>query len=422
MEEPSNKEVHNKNQSKFSKFRPKLVLILTIALIVFTATIFKIKSIESWASQEIVNGEEKENLKPIALEIKQNIRSKMTFLINGYTISIDGKDIGTLKTKEEAEDVLAEVKKPFLDPKEEDSNIKEVNFLQDVKIVKKLSPLSTIKDRKEILSLIQKGTEEIETHIVEPGENYWTIADKYNISVDDLIEANTEKDPENILPGDKINLVVLKPLMTVKTIEETEYEKEIEYDLKVEYDETMYKNEKKVKTNGTPGKSRVVEKIIKHNGVEVDRQIVKEELISKPVDKLIVKGTKQRPLTIATGSFTTPTRGSISSRFGQRWGRMHRGIDIAAKVGTPIKAADGGTVTYSGNRGSYGKLVEINHGNGYVTRYGHCSKIHVNNGQKVSKGQIVALVGNTGRTTGPHLHFEVIKNGVHQNPSNYLSR
>lgn len=422
MEEPSNKEVHNKNQFKFLKFRPKLVLILTIALIVFTATIFKIKSIESWASQEIVNEEEKENLKPIALEIKQNIRSKMTFLINGYTISIDGKDIGTLKTKEEAEDVLAEVKKPFLDPKEEDSNIKEVNFLQDVKIVKKLSPLSTIKDRKEILSLIQKGTEEIETHIVEPGENYWTIADKYNISVDDLIEANTEKDPENILPGDKINLVVLKPLMTVKTIEETEYEKEIEYDLKVEYDETMYKNEKKVKTNGTPGKSRVVEKIIKHNGVEVDRQIVKEELISKPVDKLIVKGTKQRPLTIATGSFTTPTRGSISSRFGQRWGRMHRGIDIAAKVGTPIKAADGGTVTYSGNRGSYGKLVEINHGNGYVTRYGHCSKIHVNNGQKVSKGQIVALVGNTGRTTGPHLHFEVIKNGVHQNPSNYLSR
>jgi len=422
MEEPSNKEVHNKNQSKFSKFRPKLVLILTIALIVFTATIFKIKSIESWASQEIVNEEEKENLKPIALEIKQNIRSKMTFLINGYTISIDGKDIGTLKTKEEAEDVLAEVKKPFLALKEEDSNIKEVNFLQNVKIVEKLSPLSTIKDRKEILSLIQKGTEEIETHIVEPGENYWTIADKYNISVDDLIEANTEKDPENILPGDKINLVVLKPLMTVKTIEETEYEKEIEYDLKVEYDETMYKNEKKVKTKGTPGKSRVVEKIIKHNGVEVDRQIVKEELISKPVDKLIVKGTKQRPLTIATGSFTTPTRGSISSRFGQRWGRMHRGIDIAAKVGTPIKAADGGTVTYSGNRGSYGKLVEINHGNGYVTRYGHCSKIHVNNGQKVSKGQIVALVGNTGRTTGPHLHFEVIKNGVHQNPSNYLSR
>ena len=422
MEEPSNKEVHNKNQFKFLKFRPKLVLILTIALIVFTATIFKIKSIESWASQEIVNGEEKENLKPIALEIKQNIRSKMTFLINGYTISIDGKDIGTLKTKEEAEDVLAEVKKPFLALKEEDSNIKEVNFLQNVKIVEKLSPLSTIKDRKEILSLIQKGTEEIETHIVEPGENYWTIADKYNISVDDLIEANTEKDPENILPGDKINLVVLKPLMTVKTIEETEYEKEIEYDLKVEYDETMYKNEKKVKTKGTPGKSRVVEKIIKHNGVEVDRQIVKEELISKPVDKLIVKGTKQRPLTIATGSFTTPTRGSISSRFGQRWGRMHRGIDIAAKVGTPIKAADGGTVTYSGNRGSYGKLVEINHGNGYVTRYGHCSKIHVNNGQKVSKGQIVALVGNTGRTTGPHLHFEVIKNGVHQNPSNYLSR
>lgn len=418
MEEPSNKEVHKKNQFKFSKFKYKFVL----TLIIFTVTMFKIKSIESWASIGNSHEEEKENLKPITLEIKENIRAKMTFLINGYTISIDGKDIGTLKTKKEAEDVLIEVKKPFLDSKEEDSNIEEVNFLQDVKIVKKLSPFFAIKDSKEILSLIQKGTKEVETHVVEPGENYWTIADKYNISVDDLIKANTEKDPENIHPGDEINLIVFKPLMTVKTTEKTEYENEIEYDLKVEYDETMYKNEKKVKTKGIPGKSRVVEKVIKHNGVEVDRQIVKEEIISKPIDKLIVKGTKQRPLTVATGSFTTPTRGSISSRFGQRWGRMHKGIDIAAKVGTPIKAADGGTVTYSGNRGSYGKLVEINHGNGYVTRYGHCSKIHVNSGEKVHRGQIVALVGNTGRTTGPHLHFEVIKNGVHQNPSNYLSR
>lgn len=422
MEEPSNKEVHKKNRYNFLKIRPKFVPILTITLIIFAVTIFKIKSIESWASQEMVNGEEKENLKSIVLEIKQNVRSKMTFLINGYTISIDGKDIGTLKTREEAENVLAEVKKPFLTSKEEDSNIKEVNFLQNVKIVKKVSPLFAIEDKKEILSLIQKGNKEIETHIVEPGENYWTIADKYNISIDNLIKVNKEKNPENIHPGDKINIVALKPLMTVKTVEETEYEKEIEYDLKVEYDETMYKNEKKIKTKGTPGKSRVVEKIIKHNGIEVDRQIVKEEIISKPTDKLIVKGTKQRPVTIASGYFTTPTRGSISSRFGQRWGRMHKGVDIAAKIGTPIKAADGGTVTYSDNRGNYGKLVEINHGNGYVTRYGHCSKLYVNRGEKVYKGQIIALVGNTGRTTGPHLHFEVIKNGIHQNPSNYLGR
>ncbi len=115
-----------------------------------------------------------------------------------------------------------------------------------------------------------------------------------------------------------------------------------------------------------------------------------------------------------------PTRGYISSRYGMRGGRMHRGLDIAAKTGTPIKAADGGRVTFVGRRGAYGNLVEIDHENGYVTRYAHCHTIKVKKGERVYKGQVIATVGNTGRSTGSHLHFEVIKNGKHQNPSNYV--
>ncbi|NMB28139.1 MAG: M23 family metallopeptidase, partial [Tissierellia bacterium] len=82
--------------------------------------------------------------------------------------------------------------------------------------------------------------------------------------------------------------------------------------------------------------------------------------------------------------------------------------------------ADGGTVVFVGRRGAYGNLVEINHGNGYITRYAHCSTINVKKGAKVYKGQVIAKVGNTGRSTGSHLHFEVLKNGSNKNPGSYV--
>ena len=120
-------------------------------------------------------------------------------------------------------------------------------------------------------------------------------------------------------------------------------------------------------------------------------------------------------------SFINPTSGIISSRYGSRWNRSHNGIDVAASTGTPIYAAASGTVTYSGyNSGGYGYLIKISHGNGVQTYYGHCSQLIAENGQTVSQGQLIAKVGSTGRSTGPHLHFEVRVNGTPQNPLNYV--
>ena len=356
------------------------------------------------------------------IQLAHSIKSKLTFLVSGYVLVVDGKDIGAFKTKEEADELLNRAKAPYIEAKNEDSNIEDVTFLEDVKVVKKNIPLSDIKTIDEVVSLITKGTNEIKTHVVKEGESYWTIAAKYNMSVEELANANPGKDPEKIFLGDEVSLIVPKPLITVATVEEVGYEKEIGYESIIEENPNMYKTEKKVKVKGVPGKSNVVAKVTKHNGVEVSRKIIKEEIISKPVDELIVKGTRKVPLTVATGAFVMPTRGSLSSRYGMRWGRMHRGIDIAAKTGTAVTAADGGTITFSGYKGAYGYMVEVNHGNGYVTRYGHCSKLYVKKGAKVYKGQKIAAVGSTGRTTGPHLHFEVLKNGVHQNPSKYVGR
>ena len=95
----------------------------------------------------------------------------------------------------------------------------------------------------------------------------------------------------------------------------------------------------------------------------IEEKIISEDVIKEPIDKLIVKGTKEVPKTMATGAFMMPTRGRFTSGYGQRWGRMHQGIDIAATEGTPIYAADGGVVTHSGWQGSYGYMVEIDHEN-----------------------------------------------------------
>lgn len=117
-----------------------------------------------------------------------------------------------------------------------------------------------------------------------------------------------------------------------------------------------------------------------------------------------------------------PVSGTVTSRFGTRWGSTHKGVDIGAAKGTGIKAAAAGTVITSstGYNGGYGNYVVISHGNGVETAYGHCSALYVKVGQKVSQGEIIAAVGNTGRSFGNHLHFEIRINGVAQNPQNYL--
>ena len=128
--------------------------------------------------------------------------------------------------------------------------------------------------------------------------------------------------------------------------------------------------------------------------------------------------------TISLGvSLIKPITGTISSRFGAsssiRSG-AHTGLDIASSTGSPIKAAASGTVTFAGWKGSYGNLLVITHSNGVQTYYGHCSKINVSNGQSVSQGQLIGLVGSTGNSTGPHLHLEVRVNGIAYNPQNYV--
>lgn len=124
--------------------------------------------------------------------------------------------------------------------------------------------------------------------------------------------------------------------------------------------------------------------------------------------------------TASRQGFCWPLSGRITSGFGLRWGKLHAAIDIGAPVGTTVKASAAGTVTYAGWSGGYGYLVKIRHSGGYETRYAHNSRVLVKVGQQIDRGQAIARSGNTGYSTGPHLHFEVRKHDVPINPLSLL--
>ena len=122
----------------------------------------------------------------------------------------------------------------------------------------------------------------------------------------------------------------------------------------------------------------------------------------------------------SAAGFVWPVHGVLTSSFGWRWGRMHEGIDLAVPTGTPVVAAAAGTVIVAGWLGGYGNLVVVDHGNGFSTAYGHNTSVAVGFGQSVAQGQLVAYSGNTGHSTGPHVHFEVRINGSPVDPLGYL--
>lgn len=352
--------------------------------------------------------------------LKENLNNVVDLKTSGYAISVNGKDVVFLKDEKSAQTVLSKIKNLGLD-NSQGKSIKESKFMEKVEIKEKEAKVTNIKNSKEAYNYLLTGSDNIQKYIVKNGDTLWTISKKYNFKMEDIQKSNPDINIDKLKLDQEINITVSKPYLNVKVIEVASYEEVIPYQTTYEETDALYKGEKKLKIEGIEGKKKVEAEITKINGQLASKNITKEEVIQTPSDKVILQGTKQKPLTIALGVFSNPSRGKLTSRFGARWGRAHTGIDIAGPIGTPINAADGGTVSFAGKQGAYGNLVIIDHGNGYKTYYGHCSKLIATKGQKVAQGELIAKVGNTGRSTGPHLHFEVRIKGTPVNPLKYVS-
>ena len=189
-----------------------------------------------------------------------------------------------------------------------------------------------------------------------------------------------------------------------------------------QYDESKLDTYSEILTQGEMGTQKVFYRLVYVDGVQTDA-IVKSSVTTKePVDQVMVVGTKESYS--ATGEFMWPvpyTR-NVTSTYEYRWGTFHYGIDISWNgiYGADIVASDAGTVTWAGwDNSGYGYYVIIDHGNGFQTLYAHCCDVYVSAGDKVRKGDVIAGVGSTGYSTGDHLHFEIIDNGVKVDPEIY---
>ena len=201
------------------------------------------------------------------------------------------------------------------------------------------------------------------------------------------------------------------PLLVVSTVEEMNLTREILPDLETQEDDTMFQGQQRIIQEGEAGQSSVLSRVVKRCGVPVASNDLSAVTLSEATPLIVGTGTKAMPELPDGCLFLWPVQGPITSEFGYRFifgeNNFHRGLDIAAAPGTAINAAADGTVIFSGEKGTYGNLVILSHGNGFLTYYAHCSKLLVQVGDSVTQGQPIAAVGSTGRSTGPHCHFEV---------------
>lgn len=254
-------------------------------------------------------------------------------------------------------------------------------------------------------------------HIVNNGETLNSIAKSFGVEKESIVNPSDDKALEKVEVGDKVKIKYQNAPMQVELVEEGTMLEIIPFEEIKQETDSMYKGDTEVKQEGQEGRQNITGKITKVGGVVVERDLKSCDIIQDKKDRIILVGTADKPKTAPTGIFGMPIRTYvISSDYGYRWGTTHEGIDFASSVGVPIYASDGGTVVVSGWYGGYGLCIDIDHGNGYKTRYGHCSNLYVSVGEKVYKGQEIAAVGNTGRSTGPHLHFEIRKNGESLDP------
>lgn len=350
--------------------------------------------------------------------------------VSYYAIIVNDREIAYFKQEKNAQKVLDDLKAMYV-PEDDNVEIVDIYFDEKVeihKVEKSVLEEVEVKTPEEVLKYILKGTDKEKTYEVQKGESYWTLAEKFDISVKDLEKANPEIQPETLQIGQEISLIVPEPLISVCTVQNIVYEENIPFETEYEETSSLYKGEYSTKRRGQYGKQEITAELVIKDGVELGKVVLDEQILSEPVAKIIYSGTKNPPPKKGTGVFQNPlNRGRVTSRYGNRihpvygYSKFHSGIDIAAPYGSKIHAADGGQVIFSGWKSGYGYCVIIDHGANMTSLYAHMSSISVSRGEKIYKDQTIGRVGSTGTSTGNHVHFEIRKLGQAVNPSQYVN-
>ena len=352
---------------------------------------------------------------------EDQLSDEIGLVTSAYCLYVNDVRIGATPYEGALEELLDQLQKAA-----SDEDTISCEFAEDVEIRQEYVPTSEIMNLGYIAELLYSTKTAEVTYEVKKGDTWSQIAAKNDMSSAELLALNPGYNINKLQIGEVLTLSASVPYLTMTVVKQERYLDDVAYNIEYTDSAYLYQGDYKVTSKGEYGKADVMAKATYVNGEETERTILSSVTLKEPVTEYRLRGTKARPTWMPTGSFRWPTSGRISSYFGGRkspggiGSTNHKGIDIAVPRGTPIYAADGGTVTYAGWMSGYGYLVQIDHGNGYVTRYGHNSSLTVSVGQHVYKGQQVARAGSTGNSTGNHCHFEVRYNGVAKNPLNYL--
>lgn len=298
-----------------------------------------------------------------------------------------------------------------------DDGVKYVGFADTIQVMETYVNASQIKDKDTAYTEMTTKNAEAGIYVVEPGDALSIIAEKNNISVDEIKELNPQiESDDDIYYDDRLNITVPKAALQILVEKQETYKESYNEDVVYQDDDSMFIGETEVVQEGTPGSHVVTDLVTYKDDVESERENLKETVEVAAVAEVVKRGTKSKP------TYMYPvTNWNLTSNFGYRWGRLHAGADVGVPIGTTVRASRAGQVITAGWVGGYGNCVIIDHGDGVTTRYGHLSEVTVSVGQYVDQGQQVALSGNTGRSTGPHLHFEIRINGEAVDPLPYLA-
>lgn len=362
----------------------------------------------------------------VKIDTSEDVLKRLTYMgdlnVKAWGIYVNGKKVGAVESKEIAAEVMQDIKDKYSTGMK-GAEIEEAVFIEKVDVKKSNNDLQDLLSEKEMVERLCTSGERESLHTVIAGETLADIAKLYSMTEEEILNDNANVDPRKLEVGSALVIKQHAPVITVKITEVVTYDEKVKYEVKKIKDKEIYEGYSEVTQEGKNGKNEVTARIVSVNGEEIEHNRLSETVIKKPVKKIIHVGIKERPPTVGSGKYIWPMESqyyTITSEFGARWGRNHNGIDMGCPQGSPVLAADGGTVTRAGYNGSFGYLVVIDHQNGMETYYAHNSELLVSVGDKVFQGQQISRSGNTGRSTGPHLHFEIRVNGSPTNPRNYL--
>ena len=354
--------------------------------------------------------------------LEENLSEQLGLVEYGYALYVDGELIAATTFPGALEEMLEQLQIGYHTP-----NTVECGFVEKVEIIEEYVDASHMMNLGSIAEILNDTKVGAVTYKVVSGDSFYRIAMEHDLTVSALRNLNPGYSATGLHPGDVLLISNAVPFLTVLNVERQAYVEDVPYGVEYVDDPDMYQGDYRVISKGVYGKADVTANVTYINGQESDRQIVASATLSEPIAEVQARGTKPRPTWYPTGSFRWPTSGVITSYFGYRDAPTsgasynHGALDIGNRIGTPIYAADGGTVTYAGWYSGYGYTVEITHNNtGFVTLYAHCNALYVSAGDKVYKGEQIAAMGSTGISTGSHLHFEMRKNGTKVDPLNYL--